>query len=72
MAYEIEIGLIQRTDGKADSDNKTVSIERSDDLVIHLTKTKVFTKHITAALSAATTELCDMGIQMSSGKPGKP
>ena len=63
--YKLELNFIQSTDGKVDDSVKAE--EHSEDVTIHLIKTKVWTKHLTAALDAITQELCDMMLS----DPGK-
>ena len=58
--YKLNLAFTQSTDGR--EDNITSGVDGSDDPAIHLIKTKVWTKHLTAALEAITTELCDLGI----------
>lgn len=61
--YKITISMTQETDG--DTDNKTLVEEFSEDGTVHLMKTKVFTKHFTSAVAAATHELIDLAIGVS-------
>lgn len=58
--HNLKIEFTQSTSG--DPDNETVISESSDDPAIHLIKTKVFSKHLTAAADAITQELCDIGL----------
>jgi hypothetical protein len=58
--YKLEIAFNQSTLGS--EDNTTLTTELSEDPSIHLIKTKVFSKHLTAALDAITQELCDLGL----------
>ena len=58
--YNLTISYTQSSGSKPDG--TTVISDESDDLAVHLIKTKVFTKHLTAAADAITQELCDMGL----------
>ena len=66
--YRIAISMIQQTDGEPD-DNTLVE-DFSDDAVVHLIKTKVFTKHFTNAVNEATQELCDMALEANGAAAG--
>jgi hypothetical protein len=58
--YKLEIAFIQST--KGEPDGETLISDVSEDPSIHLIKTKVFSKHLTAAVDAITQELCDLGL----------
>lgn len=60
--YKIEFSLTQYTDGRAD--NITHCAEFSDELAVHLIKTKVFSKHATAALQAIVDDMVDAGLDL--------
>ena len=68
--YNLKIEFTQSTDNKAD--NETLISEHSDNIEIHLLKTKVFSKHLTRALDAITQELCDMGLGEAGEVNAKP
>jgi len=63
--YKLEMSFIQSTDGEVD--DSVVAVEHSEDLALHLIKTQVWTKHMTAALNAITQELTDMALGASKG-----
>jgi hypothetical protein len=64
--YGLSIEFVQSSGGA--QDGVTTIVDSSDDLAIHLIKTKVFAKHLTAAAAAITEELCNMGLAQLSGK----
>lgn len=68
MKYKLEIKFSQSTEGV--DDGETLVVEHSEDINVHLIKTKVFTKHLTAAVDAITQELCD--IALDANKPPSP
>lgn len=60
--YRLEFVLRQVTNGR--SDNITRCVEGSDELAVHLIKTKVFSKHATAALQAIVDDMVDAGLSL--------
>jgi hypothetical protein len=64
--YKLEVSFVQSTGGSPDG--VTTIEDSSDDPVVHLIKTKVFAKHLTAAAAAITEELCNMGLAQLSSK----
>ena len=64
--YLLQIDVNQSTDGEIDG--HTLVEEFSKDANVHSIKTEVFTRHLTQALAAATTELTSMAIAINSKK----
>lgn len=66
--YRLSLTLKQETSGE--SDNIANVQEFSSDEAMHVMKTKVFTKHLTAAINAITQELCDLALGTTPNTPG--
>ena len=64
--YKLELSFVQSTGGAVD--DRVVVSEWSDDAAMHVIKTKVFSKHLSAAIAAITEEMCDIGLAAMSGK----
>ena len=58
--YCLTISFVQSTNGETDDD--VVVREFSEDPVVHVIKTQVFTRHLTEMLNAITKELTDFAI----------
>ena len=64
--YHLSISMVNTTDGG--TDGEVFINEYSSDPEVHAYKQSIFTKHLTAAVNAATQELIAMGLSAMSGK----
>jgi len=68
--YALRIQFTQETEDTKDS--KTLVEEFSNDPVIHVIKTKIFTEKLTKAINEITQELCDIALgELGGGKSKK-
>ena len=64
--HHLCISMVNSTNGAPDGE--VFINEYSDDMAVHAYKQSIFTKHLTAAVNAATQELIEMGLAAMSGK----